>query len=103
MPINNMTKGAGNVGWSTKTKGIDRRKNQFKQLITEATSQENFIAVFQTLEASAMSGDVQSAKLYLEYTVGKPMQSVDITSEGNSVNIPTISFTSTIDVTPEDE
>jgi hypothetical protein len=50
-----------------------------------------------------MSGDVQSAKLYLEYTVGKPMQSVDITSDGGSVNIPTISFTSAIDVTPENE
>ena len=86
-----------------KSQGIDRRKNPFKQLITEATSQENFIAVFQTLEASAMSGDVQSAKLYLEYTVGKPMQSVDITSDGGSVNIPTISFTSSIDVTPENE
>ena len=93
----------GNEGWSTKAKGIDRRKNPFKQLITEATSQENFIAVFQTLEASAMSGDVQSAKLYLEYTVGKPMQSVDITSDGGTVNIPTISFTSAIDVTPENE
>ena len=93
----------GNEGWSTKAKGIDRRKNPFKQLINEATSQENFIAVFQTLEASAMSGDVQSAKLYLEYTVGKPMQSVDITSDGGSVNIPTISFTSAIDVTPDNE
>ena len=96
-------KKAGNGGWSTKAKGIDRRKNPFKALISEATSEANFIAVFQTLEASAMTGDVQSAKLYLEYTVGKPMQSVDITSEGNSVNIPTISFTSTIDVTPENE
>jgi hypothetical protein len=93
----------GNEGWSTKAKGIDRRKNPFKQLINEATSEANFIAVFQTLEASAMSGDVQSAKLYLEYTVGKPMQSVDITSDGGSVNIPTISFTSSIDVTPENE
>ena len=98
-----MTKGAGNVGWSTKTKGVDRRKNQFKQLINDATSEQNFISVFQTLEASAMSGDVQSAKLYLEYTVGKPMQSVDITSDGGSVNIPTISFTSSIDITPENE
>jgi len=99
--MNKLSKGNG--GWSTKAKGIDRRKNPFKQLITEATSQENFIAVFQTLEASAMSGDVQSAKLYLEYTVGKPMQSVDITSDGGTVNIPTISFTSAIDVTPENE
>ena len=89
--MNKLSKGKG--GWSTKAKGIDRRKNPFKALITEATSQENFIAVFQTLEASEMSGDVQSAKLYLEYTVGKPMQSVDITSDGGSVNIPTISFT----------
>ena len=99
--MNKLSKG--NEGWSTKAKGIDRRKNPFKALITEATSQENFISVFQTLEASAMSGDVQSAKLYLEYTVGKPMQSVDITSDGGSVNIPTISFTSAIDVTPENE
>ena len=99
--MNKLSKG--NEGWSTKAKGIDRRKNPFKALITEATSQENFIAVFQTLEASAMSGDVQSAKLYLEYTVGKPMQSVDITSDGGSVNIPTISFTSAIDVTLENE
>jgi hypothetical protein len=98
-----MDKRKNNGGNSTIAKGIDRRKNPFKALISEATSQENFIAVFRTLEASAMTGDVQSAKLYLEYTVGKPMQSVDITSEGNSVNIPTISFTSTIDVTPENE
>ena len=96
-----MDKRKNNGGNSTIAKGIDSRKNPFKALISEETSQENFIAVFQTLEAAAMTGDVQSAKLYLEYTIGKPMQSVDITSEGNSVNIPTISFTSTIDVTPE--
>jgi hypothetical protein len=99
--MNKLSKGNG--GWSTKAKGIDRRKNPFKALISEAISEDNFITVFQTLEASAMTGDVQSAKLYLEYTIGKPMQSVDITSEGNTVNIPTISFTSAIDVTPENE
>ena len=99
--MNKLSKGNG--GWSTKAKGIYRHKKPFKQLITEATSQENFIAVFQTLEASAMSGDVQSAKLYLEHTVGKPTQSVVITSHGGSVNIPTLSFNSAIDVTPENE
>ncbi len=98
-----MDKRKNNGGNSTIAKGIDHRKNPFKALISEAISEDNFITVFQTLEASAMTGDVQSAKLYLEYTIGKPMQSVDITSEGNTVNIPTISFTSAIDVTPDNE
>ena len=98
-----MDKRKKNGGHSTISKGLDKRKSPYKALISQAISEPKFIKIFQKLEADALHGNIQAAKLYLEYTIGKPMQSVDITSEGNSINIPTISFTSTIDVTPENE
>jgi hypothetical protein len=92
-----------NGGHSTKTAGLDKRKNPFKDLISQAVSEKNFITIFQKLEGDAMKGNVQSAKLYLEYTIGKPMQSVDITSDGGSITIPTINFTANAtDIDSED-
>ena len=81
-----------NGGHSTKAIGVDKRKNLYRHLINEAVSESNFLTIMKTIEANAMEGDLQSAKLYLEYTAGKPLQGIDITSDGNSVSIPTINF-----------
>jgi len=97
-----MDKRKNNGGNSTKTKGIDKRKSPYRDLISQATTEADFIGVFQKLQANALKGDTQATKLYLEYTIGKPTIAVDITSEGNSVTIPTINFTSATDIDHEE-
>ena len=97
-----MDKRKNNGGNSTKAKGIDKRKNSYRQLVSQATTEADFIGVFQKLQANALKGDTQATKLYLEYTIGKPTIAVDITSEGNSVTIPTINFTSAQDIDHEE-
>lgn len=97
-----MDKRKNNGGNSTKTTGIDKRKNSYRQLVSQATTEADFIGVFQKLQANALKGDTQATKLYLEYTIGKPTIAVDITSEGNSVTIPTINFTSAQDIDHEE-
>ena len=95
-------KNNGNKGHSTKATGVDKRKSPYRELISQATTEADFIGVFQKLQASALKGDTQATKLYLEYTIGKPTIAVDITSEGNSVTIPTINFTSATDIDHEE-
>ena len=97
-----MDKRKNNGGNSTKTTGIDKRKSPYRALVTQATTEEDFIAVFQKLQQNALKGDTQATKLYLEYTIGKPTLAVDITSEGNSITIPTINFTSATDIDHEE-
>tara|TARA_R110000764_G_scaffold19370_1_gene50958 strand:+ start:1647 stop:1943 length:297 start_codon:yes stop_codon:yes gene_type:complete len=97
-----MDKRKNNGGNSTKALGIDKRKSPYKALVTQATTEEDFIAVFQKLQQNALKGDTQATKLYLEYTIGKPTLAVDITSEGNSITIPTINFTSAQDIEHEE-
>lgn len=97
-----MDKRKNNGGNSTKALGIDKRKSPYRALVTQATTEEDFIAVFQKLQQNALKGDTQATKLYLEYTIGKPTLAVDITSEGNSITIPTINFTSAQDIEHEE-
>ena len=97
-----MDKRKNNGGNSTKSTGIDKRKSPYRALVTQATTEKDFIAVFQKLQQNALKGDTQATKLYLEYTIGKPTLAVDITSEGNSITIPTINFTSATDIDHEE-
>jgi len=97
-----MDKRKNNGGNSTKSLGIDKRKSPYRALVTQATTEKDFIAVFQKLQQNALKGDTQATKLYLEYTIGKPTLAVDITSEGNSITIPTINFTSAQDIEHEE-
>ena len=36
--------------------------------------------------------DIQAGKLYLEYYVGKPKEGLDLTTNGEMINIPVIRF-----------
>ncbi len=83
-----------NGGHSTKAKGIDKRKNQFKDIFADALTKQDLINVIKKMHDKAINEqDVNAAKLILEYCLGKPQQSVDMTSGGESINIPTVNFT----------
>lgn len=71
---------ANNGGHSTKAKGtVDRRRSQYRKLIKEAVTPEDFKKVLQSLiRGAVLGGDVQAAKLILEYTAGKPKDEIDI-------------------------
>lgn len=68
-----------NGGNSTKAKGIDKRKNPFREVIAESQTPEDVKAVLNMVKQKAMSEqDIPAAKLYLEYTLGKPDQTIEL-------------------------
>lgn len=66
-----------NGGNSTKSKGVDKRKNQYLHLLEEASTDTDVISVIQKLKGCALNGDVQAIKLFLEYYLGKPKETID--------------------------
>ena len=87
---------AENGGHSTKTKDgkIDKRKNEYKSALQEASTKEDVISVIQMiLNKAVRDEDIPAAKLYLEYYLGKPKDSLDVTTNGKSITLPTINFT----------
>lgn len=68
-----------NGGNSTKSKGIDKRKNPFREVIAESQTPEDVKAVLNMVKLKAISEqDIPAAKLYLEYTLGKPDQIIEL-------------------------
>lgn len=85
----------GNKGHSTKAKEgtIDKRKNEYKLALSEASTKQDVINVIQMiLKKAVRDEDIPAAKLYLEYYLGKPKDSLDVTTNGDSITIPTIYF-----------
>ena len=74
-----MDKRKNNGGHSTKSKGVDRRKNEYRKALEMASTVEDVKNVILKLKNVALSkGDVQAIKLYLEYYLGKPKESIDL-------------------------
>ena len=76
-----------NGGHSTKAKNplSDRRRHQFKDVIHRALAPQELEDVFKMLYDKAVNEqDTSAAKLLIEYTVGKPTQSIDV--ETNVLN-----------------
>ena len=72
---------------STKAKKpIDRRKNEYKEALKEAATVDDVVDVIVKLKEVAGTGDIPAIKLFLEYYIGKPKDSVDITSNGDTLN-----------------
>lgn len=68
-----------NGGHSTKAKGIDKRKNPFREVIAESQTPEDVKAVLNMVKKKAINEqDIPAAKLYLEYTLGKPDQTIEL-------------------------
>jgi hypothetical protein len=72
-------KNNGNKGHSTKAIGVDKRKNKYKDLLEDASTPEEVVEVIKKLKNVATEkGDVQAIKLFLEYYLGKPKESLEI-------------------------
>ena len=69
----------GNKGHSTKAKGVDKRKNEYKTALDKASSVTDVVKVLSILKGLAFDGELPAIKLYLEYYLGKPKETKDIT------------------------
>ena len=73
-----MDKRRNNGGHSTKAKGIDKRKNEYRRALDEAGSVDDLVKVLKSLRDEAVTQkNLQAIKLYLEYYLGKPHQTVE--------------------------
>lgn len=83
-----MDKRRNNGGNSTKAKGVDKRKNQYKELLDLASTPEEVVEVIKTLKAKAIEKqDVNAIKLFLEYYLGKPKETIETTHNLSDFNI----------------
>jgi hypothetical protein len=74
-----MDKRKENGGHSTKAKGIDKRKNVYRDVIAESQTPEDVKNVLNMVKHKAIADqDIAAAKLYLEYTLGKPDQTIEL-------------------------
>ena len=104
--MNELDKRKTNGGHSTKSLDPnDRRRNQFKGVLAEVMTKDELGDVFKMLHNEAIANqDIQAAKLLIEYAVGKPHQSVEVTEEGTfSISMSDLVSFNTIDVTPEED
>jgi len=77
----------GNKGHSTKAKGSDKRKNQYRDALEKANTVEDVVEVLKMVKNKAVEKQcIQASKLFLEYYLGKPETSIDIKST-EGVNI----------------
>ena len=76
-----MDKRKENGGHSTKAKGVDKRKNEYKKAISEAVSYDDVVKLLRKATKVALSEDkdrLKAMQMVLEYTLGKPKESLDI-------------------------
>jgi len=90
-----MDKRKENGGHSTKAKEgkIDKRKNKYRDALDNAHTEGDVEKVINMVRDKALKEkDIQAGKLYLEYYVGKPKEGLDLTTNGEMINIPVIRF-----------
>jgi len=67
-----------NGGHSTKAKGIDKRKNEFKDVLNDALTFKDLTSVIKMLlNKSVKDEDTTAAKILMEYYLGKPTQTIE--------------------------
>jgi hypothetical protein len=79
----------GNKGHSTMSNGIDKRKNEYKEVLNDALTEDELISVIRMLyKKSIEKQDTNAAKILIEQYVGKPRQQIDnMNFDGGQVNI----------------
>lgn len=84
-----MDKRKNNGGNSTKAKEgkLDKRRNEYKAALAEACTVDDVVNVLRTVRDSALSADMQAAKLFLEYYLGKPDSVVKLEGDGLNINV----------------
>lgn len=62
------------------------KAKHWRALLESATSDEDFIAAWQTVKDAVKGGDMKAATLFFERLLGKPVQAVNVgDSEGGSL------------------
>ena len=75
-----MDKRKNNGGHSTKTKGADKRKNEYRDVVKSVVTVDKLAEVLKMLLGKAIEEqDIPASKLLLEYSLGKPTETKDIT------------------------
>ena len=75
-----MDKRKNNGGHSTKTKGADKRKNEYRDVVKSVVTVDKLADVLKMLLGKAINEqDIPASKLLLEYSLGKPTETKDIT------------------------
>ena len=83
-----MDKRRQNGGHSTKSTGADKRKNEYKELLDLAATPEEVVEVIKVLKQKAIEKqDVNAIKLFLEYYLGKPKETIEQTLNFNDFSI----------------
>lgn len=72
-------------------KGSGRKSKAEEQNLVEKLSPMEDSA-HSALEIAVKAGEPWAIKLFFEYMYGKPLQRTDVTSNGETVNIPVISW-----------
>tara|TARA_R110000782_G_scaffold11759_1_gene35585 strand:+ start:885 stop:1169 length:285 start_codon:yes stop_codon:yes gene_type:complete len=68
-----------NGGHSTTAKGVDGRKNKYKSIVAETISPNDVAKVLRMLLVKSVQGkDTKAAQLLLDYTLGKPKESLRV-------------------------
>src|SRR3954463_86045 len=71
--------------------GLSRRMHQLRKELGDASPPDDVKAVGSKLLELAKGGDVQAAKVWLEYIVGRPAQAVEISGpEGSTLDLTTV-------------
>ena len=83
-----MDKRKQNGGHSTKSKGVDKRKNEYREALQLAADVNDVVKVLQTVFKKATNdNDIPAAKLFLEYYLGKPKESIDLNNNITANNL----------------
>lgn len=71
-------KNNGNKGHSTKSNGIDKRKNIYRDVKANAVTPEKLVKVISMLVDKAIEDkDVAAAKIILDYYIIKPVETIE--------------------------
>lgn len=77
-----------NGGNSTKAKGVDKRKNQYKLVLENTLNPDELSAVIRMLYDKAIEKqDVKASQIILEYYLEKPKETIETTHNVNDFNI----------------
>lgn len=77
-----------NGGNSTKAKGVDKRKNEYKSVLENTLNPDELSTVIRMLYDKAIEKqDVKAAQIILEYYLGKPKETIETTHNVNDFNI----------------
>jgi hypothetical protein len=83
-----MDKRRNNGGNSTKAKGVDKRKNDYKSVLENTLTHEDLGKVVKMLFNKAVKDeDTTSAKILMEYYLGKPKETIEQTHNVNNFDI----------------